>query len=232
VLSQEETEMVTGAVALASLGIENARLHVHRPHPDLFATSAQTGDLGIEITTAAEAEERSFHAALGEFIDFLNEGAPAGYDGSYTVDIDFKRCPARSEYAELKRLIETEISRIRSSPGTFESSADLMHTTARISIRFEANPSSGNPRISGSVNINHRGLPDPYPITLDAIEDKKGKDYREPGRENWLVVELSLHPLDGPAIGSLFQHDVELGQFDRIVLSGASVTIDYRRIRS
>jgi hypothetical protein len=75
-------------------------------------------------------------------------------------------------------------------------------------------------------------VPDPYPITLDAVEDKKGKDYREPDRENWLVVELSLHPLDGPAIGSLFQHDVELGQFDRIVLSGASVTIGYRRTRS
>jgi hypothetical protein len=229
--SQEIAEMITGSYALASLGIENVRLFSHRPHPDLFATSKRTRDIGIEITTAAEAEERSFLAELREFVAFLNTEQPVGYDGSYTVEIGFKRCPARSEYAELRSLIESEIKRMRSSSVTYVSSADFMQATAQISIQFEANPPSGNPRITGASNVNHRGLPDPYLITLDLIENKKGKDYREAGRENWLVVGLQLHLIDGPAIDSLFNHDIALGQFDRIVLSDQSVVIDFRRIR-
>jgi hypothetical protein len=227
------SEMVTTARTLGSIGVKNASLRSKEPpNADLFVDADEIGAVAAEITIGVGTEDVRNRVELEQFLQFLNDAAATEPRLTpYAVNLAFNECPKQSEFEALATAIILEAIANRNSIGVQRPSGPLSAQIAQYFINHRPSQDE-EPIFGGGFTANFYGLPDAYNLTLDMVEEKKRKDYREKDRDSWLIVEMRLHLTDNPTIEALYQTDLDLGRFQRIILSNPSVIIDFRRADS
>jgi hypothetical protein len=224
----EITEMVVSALTLGRLGYEKVTLERRRPpNPDIFADSEQSGSLAIEVTLNVDPDERAFQAAVRDFVDVLNHYI-VGSSTAFTNDVNIGvvALPRRREYAALAGALLKQIEPNLGKLGKYEFSDDLSGTFAQ----YILCPRGNGPPITAGGVVNVRGHADLLATTMERIIQKRDRmDYHNEGRGLWLVVGMAL-PLIGPdVLGEIYEMDLPLGKFDRIVLSDAADVVVFAR---
>ena len=225
---KETTEMVVCALALGRLGYEKVALEGREPpNPDLFADSEQTGPLAIEVTLNTDPDERIFQDAMRGFVDVLNEYvARAEHTFPNDVNLGFVALPRRGEYVRLARTLLAQIEPNLGKIGTYKFTGDLAGMFAQYIVRQRGD----GPPFSGGAVVNVRGHADLLATAIERIVKKRDfKDYHTDGRALWLVIGVTV-PLIGPDVmGEIYNMNMDLGGFDRIVLSDTADMVTFSR---
>lgn len=223
------TEMVVSALALGRLGYEQVALQARKPpNPDVFADSDRTGPIAIEVTLNMDPDERAFQDAMHEFVGVLNDVVARGEQPfPNDVNLGLIALPQRRGYERLAKAVLAQIERNFGKVGTYQFDGDLSGMFAQyiVAPRGEGRPFSG-----GAV-VNVRGHADLLATTVERIVKKRDlMDYHTEGRALWLTVGVTL-PLIGPDVmGEMYDMDMPLGKFDRIVLSDAADMVTFTRV--
>lgn len=223
------SEMVIASRALAGLGLREVSLSPKMPpHPDLFVKSATTGSLAVEITKNIDTGDAAFQSGMRRFLTAVNRVA-AGKASLFPCDVNlgFVALPQRADQERVAKAVVAEVLAHADARGARQFSGELAGIFSQYLIghRGAAQPFSG-----GAV-VNTLGLPDLTAITLRQIAYKRDlADYRVSGRATWLIVGMSGPRLGLQVMSDLYSTDIDLGQFDCIVLSDVNELVTYRRI--
>ncbi len=218
-------EMRVASLALSRMGISKVSMTPQRPpEPDLFVESAVTGPVAAEVTLDKDPDEAAFQSEMQDFIAYLNRFASASVP--VDVNLGFLSVPRKRNYQRVAQAIVDVVAANAASLGVHHFTGELTSLFSQflLSTRTEQ-PFSG-----GGV-VNDRGIPDLYASARRQIAEKRDtRDYRVRGRATWLVVGTSLPGLMGPDTKEdLYRTDIELGQFDCIVLSDAADYVTFKR---
>jgi hypothetical protein len=223
--ANEVTEMVVASRALAALRYRNARMAPRKPpRPDLYVECEEESPFAAEVTLNTDRDEAAFQRAREEFLRHLNNRAASG-TVPFDVSLGFVAVPARREFDAVADALFAHVER-SGSVGIHALPPELEQTFAQIRL----GPRTGREPFSGGGVVNERGHADLRATTLDRISEKRDMmDYLTDGRPLWLIVGMSV-PLIGPDVmGEMYDLDLALGRFSKIVLSEGSDLVTFTR---
>jgi hypothetical protein len=223
------TEMVAAARALAYLGYREAHLTPRKPpNPDLFAETIESGKIAIEVTLALDEGEQQFQRSREEFQHYLNACASGRKLDRLHVSIGFTSIPAPKHY---ERVAQAILEDVDSHTGTrmYEPEGVLAEYISQIQI---LSAQAGKPIFSSAGVVNVRGHADLFEIAMQRVNEKRDlMDYETEGRDLWLVVGIQL-PVIGPDVmRALYETDLDLGPFSKVVFSQQGDLVTFTRQR-
>lgn len=219
-------EMRVGALSFARMGVAGVRFTPRvPPDPDLFVDSDETGPLGVEITLDKDPDESSFQTEMQTYTAFLN--SVAGDALPVHCNLGFKTVPRPRDADRIARAIIATVRENADVLGAHQFEGEL----ASLFSQYLLSKRSDDPPFSAGGVVNDRGMPDHYASAMRRIAEKRDlKDYRTRGRQTWLLVGMSLPGLFAPDTNrQLYDDDLDLGQFDRIVLCHAFDYVVFER---
>jgi hypothetical protein len=218
-------EMVTASLAFTGLGIEQVLLD-QRDHPDLLADSPKTGPLAVEVTTNLDPSESGFQREMQAFLEMFNRSLEQ--DFPCNVSLGFVALPPRTDYLRTMHDIAIEVRQNSSQRGIHHFTGAL----ATFFAQFIVGPKEGELRVSGGAVVTERGHADFYATTLGRVDEKRDSaDYRVKNRSTWLIVSVTVPLIGPPTMEKLFATNMDLGQFDCIVLSSRNELIVFARLK-
>jgi hypothetical protein len=221
-------ELRVAGYTLSRMGIAAIAMEPRKPlDPDLFLDGAAIGRVAAEITLGKDANESQFQEQMQAFIAELN--ATFGDTMTFDVNLGFVELPQPKDRERILKAIVAAVSGETTKIGKQHFSGEL----ATLFAQYIVSERTDRPPFSGGAVSNVRGTPDFYTGTLRRIADKRDmKDYRVAGRETWLMVGMSESLLGPDTKGLFFGTDLELGQFDRIVLNDPSDYVSFTRVEA